>query len=75
MQCTPRLMPLCSIPPLLGKEGQSGPNAQVYIPFYGFYRFDGQTYTFPYSTVPQDSTRFVTGNYKTPNYRKDCCGA
>lgn len=60
-QCTPRYLPLCSIPPVVSRDGYAGASASIYLPFFGRYFFSGAQYTFPNSSVPQSAARTVGG--------------
>lgn len=69
-------LPLCGIPARLSRDGYSGPNAHIYIPFANtLYFFSGATVTFPSGEVPQDRSRIVAGNNIPGHYTKgfDCC--
>ena len=73
-QCSSRYLPLCSIPKLVSKDGWTGPNAHIYLPFSaaGFYFFSGDTYNFPGSTVAQDQSRTFGGVSKPgSSYHKE----
>jgi len=72
-QCTPRYLSLCQIPAGRSRDGYAGPNANIYLPFYGFYFFSGAQYTFPGSTVPQDNKTFIGGITKCDTFQKEGC--
>lgn len=70
-QCTPRYLPLCSIPTRTNKDGFTGANAKIYLPFHGFLFASGETITFPNSTIAQDETPFLAGTTKPDTFQKD----
>ena len=59
--CRVSLLPLCSIPARQSRDGNAGVNASIYVPFYGYYFFNGSTFSNPASTIPQDTSLFVSG--------------
>lgn len=62
MACPRRpLLPLCSIPARMSRDGWAGPNAHIYLPFYGYYFFNGGTLEFPNSQIPQSTQPFLGG--------------
>lgn len=54
-------VPLCSIPVQATRDGYGGPNASVYVPFYGRWYADGREYIYPNSEVPQNRARIIGG--------------
>lgn len=64
------LLPLCSISTLVSRDGYSGANASIYIPFMGQYFFDGSTRSYPGSTVPQDNSRTIGGSRRKGTFSK-----
>lgn len=60
-QCTQRYLSLCGIPPTLNRDGYTGINAHIFVPFCGFVFASGATITFPGSTIPQDQSRVIGG--------------
>lgn len=71
-QCTNRYLSLCGIPARMSRDGYAGENAHIYIPFGGFYFFNGAQYTFPNGTIPQDKSRFIGGTSKPDTFVKSC---
>ena len=70
MQCTNRLLPLCTNPARMSRDGWAGPNASIYLPFFGRYFFSGAQYVFPGGTVPQSRQAFLAGSTKPNTYTK-----
>lgn len=70
MACENQLLPLCSIPRLVSRDGNAGNNAHIYLPFCGYHFFDGSVRTFPGGNVEQDSSPVLTGNSKTGVFTK-----
>lgn len=66
------LLNLCRVPPLATRDGGTGGNAHMYLPFYGYWYASGQIYPFT-STILQDKSRIVSGTRQPNNYQKDCC--
>lgn len=66
-----RLLPLCSIPNRMSRDGWAGPNAHIYLPFFGHFFFNGQTYTFPNATIAQDKRPFLGGISKPNTFTKN----
>lgn len=67
-------LPLCDIPKVVSKDGYTGLNAHIMLPFYNnLYFFSGQDYTWPSSTIPQDQSTTFSGTSKPNTFRKDCC--
>lgn len=73
-QCSQRYLSLCGIPPVLNRDGYTGENAHIYVPFCGFVFASGQTITFPGSTVPQDQSRVIGGISMPDTFAKNNCG-
>lgn len=61
MSCNRSYLPLCSIPARMSRDGYSGKYAKIYIPFAGFFLFNGGTLNLPSSTVAQDQSKFMAG--------------
>lgn len=61
---------LCDIPVRTNRDGYAGPNARIYLPFYGHYFFSGAQIAFPNSTVPQDRSRTIGGRDLPGCYEK-----
>lgn len=68
------LLDLCSVPPIVARDGVTGPFARVLVPFLGHWYPSGQTYTFPGSTIKQPVGNVMGGNQMVNTYQKDCCG-
>lgn len=66
------LLSLCRIPALATRDGNTGGNAHLYLPFYGHWFASGQIYPFV-STILQDKSRILGGTKMIDNYQKDCC--
>ena len=67
------LLPLCSVPTQLLRDGYAGANAKLLVPFIGWWYASGQTLNFPSSRVGQPSGSRLGGVYMINNYAKDCC--
>lgn len=67
--CRISLLSTCSIPARQSRDGVAGVNASIYVPFYGYYFFNGSTFSNPNSTIAQDTSLFVSGVSKvgSPN--------
>lgn len=72
MACKP-LLGLCSIPALAGRDGISGANAKLSLPFYGWWFASGQQYSWPQSQVAQYGKMTLNGSAMPDVYQKDCC--
>lgn len=72
-QCDARYLPLCAIPTVTSRDGYGGINANIYLPFYGFYFFSGAQYTFPGSTVGQNNKTYIGGITKCDTFQKEGC--
>lgn len=59
--CGQRYLPLCSIPKLMNRDGYTGPNAKIYVPFCGLVFASGATFTPTNSTIPQSDQLFMSG--------------
>ncbi len=70
MACRRQLLPLCSIPTLVSRDGNAGNNAHIKLPFCGYYFFDGSQRTFPGGNVPQNMSQTLTGNTKVGFFTK-----
>lgn len=65
MQCTQRYLALSSKPTRVSRDGFAGPNANIYLPFYGYYFFDGSVRTFPGGgLIAQDRSRSMNGTHQ-----------
>jgi len=71
----PNLLNTSTIPKLVLKDGWTGANAHIYLPFYsyGYWFASGQQLTFPRSQIPQDTSLVFSGTIKPNTFRKDCC--
>lgn len=69
------LIPMCSTPKQASRDGLAGPNASIFLPYYGYVRyfFNGKQYSAPNTLVAQDNKMTLTGLTQVPNYKKDCC--
>lgn len=67
------LVPLCSIPVVATKDGNSGVFAKLLLPFYGYWFANGSTYTWPNSTRAQDHSRTIHGVNMQDTFQKTCC--
>lgn len=70
--CKP-LLPLCSIPPVADRDGDSGAGAKFYLPFYGYWTVSGEVLTWPSQEVAQDKTMRLGGVSSPDSFQKDCC--
>lgn len=75
MQCSPRMLNLSTMPVPTNRDGWAGANAHIYAPFFGFYFFNGQTMTFPNSTIPQSQARTFRGTTLHNTFVKEGCFA
>lgn len=71
--CNRTVVPLCSLPRLVSRDGQAGPNAKIRIPFVGYHFFSGETFTPGGGQIPQDKSRIISGITKPDNFSKTCC--
>lgn len=67
------LLPLCSIPKVATKDGNTGQFAKILLPFYGYWFASGAVYTWPSSTLPQDMSLTIHGTNMLDTFQKDCC--
>lgn len=69
------LLSLCSIPKIAMRDGWVGSTARILLPFYqyGYWFASGQQYTFPGSTLAQDTSVANIGTTKPNTFAKDCC--
>lgn len=65
------LLSLCSVPVAAMRDGYTGANAKLLIPFAGWWYASGATLTFPGSTIGQAVGTTLGGNYMVDNYTKD----
>jgi hypothetical protein len=67
-----QLLPLCSIPKVAMRDGYTGLMAKILLPFYsyGYWFASGQQYTFPGSTLLQDTSRVLGGIDMPDDYQK-----
>lgn len=70
MSCPRQKLSLCSIPTLVSRDGYSGNNAHIYLPFCGFHFFDGSVRTFTNYLAPQDNSITVGGVKRTGVFSK-----
>jgi hypothetical protein len=64
------LLPLCSNPVKVSRDGYAGPNASIYIPFAGTrYFFSGAQYP-AQPTIPQSLQRTMGGRRIPTTYSK-----
>ena len=61
MQCDQRYLSLCANPAVTNRDGYSGANANIYLPFYGIYFFSGAQAVFPGSTISQNTSPTIGG--------------
>lgn len=71
MQCTQRLLPMCSIPPRMSRDGWAGSTAKIYLPGHGYYFFSGATFTPVGSNVVQNEQMYIGGVTKPNTYKKN----
>ena len=67
---TKQLLPLCNIPKIASRDGYVGVTAHILVPFYGFYFFNGDQYTFGGGTAVQDPARTMGGSTKPNTFVK-----
>ena len=67
------LLSLCANPVTVLRDGYSGANAKLLIPFIGYFFASGQHLVFPGSRGPQASGTRMGGIKMIDNYAKDCC--
>jgi hypothetical protein len=68
-----QLLPLCSSAKVTIRDGMTGANARVYLPFYGYWFASGQQYTFPSGVAAQPQQLTMGGTSKPDTFQKDCC--
>lgn len=73
-QCTDRYLSLCATPTPLGRDGYTGANAHIYLPFCGFVFFSGATIEFGDSTIPQYVRRSIGGVTMPDTFNKGDSG-
>lgn len=66
------LLPLCSVPKIAMRDGNTGAYARILLPFYefGYWFPSGQQYTFPSSTAAQDPSMTMLGTSKPDTFTK-----
>ena len=67
------LVSLCSTPPAVVRDGYTGPNAKVLVPFLGYWWAAGVTVTFPGAVAPQAPGKTISGTSQIDTFQKDCC--
>ena len=69
------LLPLCSLQKVATRDGYTGPNARVWIPFFGYWFADGrQIFTNNVrADVAQNRSYNMQGLIKPNVFKKDCC--
>lgn len=72
---TDQLLSLCSRQKITTRDGYTGPNARVWVPFYGYWFADGrQIYTDnTFADVAQNTAMNMSGLIKPNVFQKDCC--
>jgi hypothetical protein len=69
MACV-QLLPLCSVPRIASREGDTGQYAYGNFVGLGIYFFSGQTFSNPTSSAAQDQSRTYIGTVKPNTFRK-----
>lgn len=69
MACV-ELLPLCSIPKVASREGDTGAYAYGNFVGLGIYFFNGQTFSNPTSSMAQDRSRTYLGTSKPNTFTK-----
>jgi hypothetical protein len=68
------LLPLCSTPVVVTRDGNTGSQAKLLLPFLDHYWFaSGAQYTFPNATLAQDQSATIHGTVMADTFAKDCC--
>ena len=67
------LLPMCSLPVAVTRDGSTGAYAKLLLPFYGYWFASGAQYTFPTATLKQDTSQTVHGTNMADTFAKDCC--
>lgn len=69
---TKALLPLCSVPKIAIRDGLTGADARLLLPFYefGYWFASGQQYTFPTGTAAQDASMTMLGTSKPDTFTK-----
>lgn len=78
MACPRRqLLPLCSIPTQMSRDGWAGANAHISLPFYDplYYFFSGATFVPQNQYAPQSTQPFIGGVTKPNVGAPSVCGA
>jgi len=65
-----QLLPLCSTPKVVTREGLTGAYAYMNLIGIGLWFANGQTMTFPNSTAVQDKSRTYLGTVKPDTFSK-----
>ena len=69
------LLPLCSTPAPVMRDGWVGQYAKVLVPLVGYVFASGQTIADGAGTVEQATSKTMDGTTMTNEYQKDCCCA
>lgn len=64
------LLSLCSIPKITTRDGWTGANARLYLPFYGYWFATGADISFPKSTIAQDPSPTLSATVKPDTFQK-----
>lgn len=66
------LLPLCSNPKTVIRDGWTGATANILLPFYdyGYWFASGAQYTWPSATVAQDQSLTMVGTTKPDTFIK-----
>lgn len=66
------LLPLCSNQKIAIRDGNTGADARLLLPFYefGYWFASGQQYTFPNATIAQDTSMSIGGTTKPDTFTK-----
>lgn len=68
------LLPICSIPKAVTREGHTGAHAILLLPFYGYWSVQGGKLSFPEGTGAQSTETTLQGTvFPNNTFRKGCC--
>lgn len=69
------LLPICSTAKIAIRDGYTGANARIELPFYpyGYWFVSGQQLTFPSGEIAQFKGLTLNGTVRPDTFMKDCC--
>jgi hypothetical protein len=67
------LLPLCSTPVAVTRDGNTGSQAKLLLPFVGYWFASGAQYAFPNAVIAQSNATTIHGTTMADTFAKTCC--